>query len=92
MTVNLDNLAAIFNLAKELSTSDGEVKEEELRILWDFFQTFGEMNSSVLGFIMSTGDKMSFEEACSNIEGLDDGAKQQISNLFAKIVWISTAT
>ena len=86
MTVNLDNLAAIFNLAKELSTSDGEVKEEELEILWDFFQTFGEMNSSVLGFIMSTGDKMSFEEACSNIEGLDDGAKQQISNLFAKIV------
>ena len=86
MTVNLDNLAAIFNLAKELSTSDGEVKEEELSILWDFFQTFGEMNSSVLGFIMSTGDKMSFEEACSNIEGLDDGAKQQISNLFAKIV------
>jgi len=86
MTVNLDNLAAIFNLAKELSTSDGEVKEEELRILWDFFQTFGEMNSSVLGFIMSTGDKMSFEEACSNIAGLDDGAKQQISNLFAKIV------
>lgn len=86
MTVNLDNLAAIFNLAKELSTSDGEIKEEELSILWDFFQTFGEMNSSVLGFIMSTGDKMSFEEACSNIEGLDDGAKQQISNLFAKIV------
>ncbi len=86
MTVNLDNLAAIFNLAKELSTSDGEVKEEELSILWDFFQTFGEMNSSVLGFIMSTGDKMNFEEACSNIESLDDGAKQQISNLFAKIV------
>ena len=86
MTVNLDNLAAIFNLAKELSTSDGEVKEEELSILWDFFQTFGEMNSSVLGFIMSTGDKMSFEEACSNIAGLDEGAKQQISNLFAKIV------
>ena len=86
MTVNLDNLAAIFNLAKELIATDGEVKQEELRILWDFFQTFGEMNSSVLGFIMSTGDKMSFEEACSNIEGLDDGAKQQISNLFAKIV------
>ena len=86
MTVNLDNLAAIFNLAKELIATDGDVKEEELRILWDFFHTFGEMNSSVLGFIMSTGDKMSFEEACSNIEGLDDGAKQQISNLFAKIV------
>ena len=41
MTVNLDNLAAIFNLAKELIATDGEVKEEELRILWDFFQTFG---------------------------------------------------
>lgn len=86
MTVNLDNLAAIFNLAKELIATDGEVKEEELRILWDFFHTFGEMNSSVLGFIMSTGNKMSFEEACSNIAGLDEGAKQQISNLFAKIV------
>ena len=86
MTVDLDNLAAIYHLAKKLIATDGEVKEEELRILWDFFHTFGEMNSSVLGFIMSTGNKMSFEEACSNIAGLDEGAKQQISNLFAKIV------
>lgn len=86
MTVDLDNLAAIYHLAKELTAADGEVKDEEIKPLWEFFQTFGEMSSGVMHFIISNGDKMSFEQACTNIAGLDEGAKQQISNLFAKIV------
>lgn len=86
MTVDLDNLAAIYHLAKGLTAADGEVKDEEIKPLWEFFQTFGEMSSGVMHFIISNGDKMSFEQACTNIAGLDEGAKQQISNLFAKIV------
>ena len=86
MTVNLDDLAAIYLLSRDLATVDGDATEEEIRPLWDFLQSFGEMNQQVLEFITDLADKMEPEEAMKRVSNLEPSGKKQVSNLFAKII------
>lgn len=86
MTVNLDDLAAIYLLSRDLATVDGDATEEEISPLWEFLQSFGEMNQQVLEFITDLADKMEPEEAMKRVSNLEPSGKKQVSNLFAKII------
>ena len=79
-------LAAIYRVAKHLIFADDTPKDEEIQPLFDFFQTFPAVDKELLNKIMGTGEEMDDTRALILIKGLDDDGKQQISNLFAKII------
>ena len=79
-------LAAIYRVAKHLIFADDTPKDEEIQPLYDFFQTFPAVDQELLNKIMGTGEEMDDTRALILIKGLDDDGKQQVSNLFAKII------
>ena len=86
MTVTLETLSAIYRIAKYFVYADGEMTEDEIKPLFDFFQTFPDIDKRKLDFIMEKGDQMADSRAVELISGLDDDGKQQMANLFAKII------
>ena len=79
-------LAAIYRVAKHLIFADDTPKDEEIQPLYDFFQTFPAVDQELLNKILGTGEEMDDTRALILIKGLDDDGKQQVSNLFAKII------
>lgn len=88
MTVTYETLAAIYHIAKIFIYADGEMSKEELKPLLDFYDTFPDLQGEKFDMVLQHGDKMETERALELIEGLDADGKQQISNLFAKIICI----
>ena len=86
MNVTVETLAAIFRVAKHFVFADNEPKDEELKPLFDFFQTFPSIDRDVLNTIIEAGDAMEDTRAIQLVSELDDDGKQQMSNLFAKII------
>ena len=86
MNVTVETLAAILNIAKQFAFSDGEVKDEELKPIFDFFQTFPDIDKETLDVIIAQSDKISDIRSLYLIRELDEDGKQQMSDLFAKIV------
>ena len=87
MTVTLETLAAVFRIAKELIIADGKMTDEEAGYLYDFFRIFPELESEGLDLLMTEGDKMSAKKAASLIKEQDEESRQEISNLFANILY-----
>ena len=79
-------LAAIYKVAKHFIYADGEASTEEIQPLFDFFQTFPSIDKDLLDQIMEAGEKMDDFTAIGHIKSLDDDGKQQMSNLFARII------
>lgn len=88
MTVTFETLSAIYRIAKYFIYADGEMSDEEVKPLFDFFQTFPDIDKQKLDFIMKTGDEMADARAVELIAGLDADGKQQMANLFAKIICV----
>lgn len=86
MNVTVKTLSAILRIAKNFALSDGQVKDEELAPIFDFFQTFPDITKEQLDLIIEHSDELSDIEALHLIYELDEDGKQQMSDLFAKIV------
>lgn len=86
MNVTVKTLSAILRIAKNFALSDGQVKDEELAPIFDFFQTFPDITKEQLDLIIEHSDELSDIQALHLIYELDEDGKQQMSNLFAKIV------
>lgn len=88
MNATGETLAAIYKIAKHFMYADGEMTREEVQPLFDFFQTFPSVDDKLLDQIMDFGEKMSDADAIQHIKNLDEDGKQQMADLFAKIVCI----
>lgn len=88
MTVTYETLAAIYHIAKIFIYADGEMSKEELKPLLDFYDTFPDLQGEKFDMVLQHGDKMETERAIELISALDADGKQQMSNLFAKIICI----
>ena len=86
MTITLETLAAVYRIAKELIFADGDITEDETLPLSTFLKKFPDLDSDALNLLMQAGAEMSEEKACSLIKELDDDSKQQMADLFAKII------
>ena len=86
MTVTIRTLAAIWRIAKYFMHADGSVNDDEIKPLYDFFKSFGQMNEEIYQQIVREADELSNDEIIRLVAALDEPAKQELSNLFAKIV------
>ena len=87
MKVTFETLSAIFRIAKHFANIDGELKSEEVRPVYDFFQTFeGMTDENLQNIIDYANEGMTDERALELIMGMDTDAKQQISDLLADII------
>lgn len=86
MTVTIRTLAAIWQIAKYLMHADGSVTDEEIKPVYDFYKSFGQMNEEIYQQIVREADELSNEEIIRLIDALDEAAKQQLADLFASIV------
>ena len=86
MTVTIRTLAAIWRIAKYFMHADGSVNDDEIKPLYEFFKSFGQMNEEIYQQIVREADELSNDEIIRLVAALDEPAKQELSNLFAKIV------
>ncbi|MBR6457137.1 MAG: hypothetical protein IKS71_00935 [Bacteroidales bacterium] len=87
MTVTFETLGAIYRIAKYFIFVDGELTEEEVKPIFDWFQTFPDIDKEKLDYIIDLGEnKITDERAIELISKLEPDGKQQMSNLFAKII------
>lgn len=87
MNVTLETLSAVFRIAKHLANLDGELKQEEVKPVHEFFQTFDGMNDDLLRKIVGyANSEMTDERALQLITEMEEEDKQQIADLFATIV------
>ena len=86
MNATAETLAAVYRVAKHLIFADDTPKDEEIQPLYDFFQTFPAVDQELLNKIIAAGEEMDDTRALILIKGLDDDGKQQMANLFAKII------
>ncbi|MBO4468838.1 MAG: TerB family tellurite resistance protein [Bacteroidales bacterium] len=87
MTVTLETLGAIYRIAKYFIYADGDLTEDEVKPVFDWFQTFPDITKEKLDYIMDLGEhKLTDARAIELIAGLDADGKQQMANLFAHII------
>lgn len=86
MTVSLETLAAIYYFAKKLAHMDGEIEDEEIQVLYDFFGTFRQMDNNQLHQIFDLADGLDDDKAMELIDRLDDDGKKQVGELFLNVI------
>ena len=87
MNVTLETLAAIFRVGGHLVRLDGEIKREEVAPITDFFNTFEGMDEETMQAIVDhANNEMTDGRALDLITAMEPEDKQQIADLFAKIV------
>ena len=86
MTVSLQTLAAIYYFAKKLAHMDGEIEDEEIQVLYDFFGTFRKMDNTQFHKIFDLADGMDDNKAMELIDCLDDDGKKQVGELFLNVI------
>lgn len=86
MKVTLETLAAIYRLAYHLTNADGQLKDEEIQTMVNFFATFGLDQETFKQMVEHGDNNMGDREAISLVAQLDAESKQKVANLFAKIV------
>ena len=86
MKITLETLAAIYKISVHLASADGEVTGNEVKHLFDFFQRFEGLDQSTVNQLMAYGESMEDAKALQLISQADDEAKQEMANVFAKIV------
>lgn len=86
MKVTLETLAAIYKISVHLASADGEVSNNEVKHLFEFFQKFEGLDQNTVRQLMEYGESMDDARALQLIANTDDEAKQEIANVFAGIV------
>lgn len=87
MNITLETLAAIFRVGGHLVRLDGEIKREEVAPITDFFNTFEGMDEETMQAIVDhANNEMTDGRALDLITAMEPEDKQQIADLFAKIV------
>ncbi len=86
MKVTLETLAAIYKISVHLASADGQVSSNEVQHLFDFFQKFEGLSQDTVRQLMDYGEKMDPARALQLIANSDEEAKQEIANVFARIV------
>lgn len=86
MKVTKETLAAISCVAKRFIYADGSFSQEEFEPLYHFFESFEGMSADLMQSIIQKGNDMDLAIALKLIMEMDPDAKQQLSNLFAKIL------
>ena len=56
MTVTLETLGAIYRIAKYFIYADGDLTEDEVKPVFDWFQTFPDITKEKLDYIMDLGE------------------------------------
>jgi len=56
MTVTIRTLAAIWRIAKYFMHADGSVNDDEIKPLYEFFKSFGQMNEEIYQQIVREAD------------------------------------
>ena len=91
MNATVNTIVAIYRISKYFVFADGEMTEEELRPVYDFMRTFPAIDGDLMGKIMADADVMTDDQAITEIRRLDDDGRQQVSDLFAKIIFADGA-
>lgn len=86
MKASLEVLAAIYYLARSFAAIDGEVEDEEVQVLYDFFSTFRTMDNRILHQIFDLADQLDIPKSMALIDSLDDDAKKQVGEVFLNII------
>lgn len=86
MKVTLETLAAIVRLGMELGVADGEMPNSEAFKIFEFLDTFDGMDDDTREQICDYAQEMSVDRCQELLKNLDDEAKQEVSNLLAKVV------
>lgn len=86
MKVTLETLAAIARLGMELGVADGEMPNSEAFKIFEFLDTFDGMDDDTREQICDYAQEMSVDRCQELLKNLDDEAKQEVSNLLAKVV------
>ena len=86
MKVTFETLAAIYRLADRLTNADGQMKDEEINTMVDFFASFGLDQDTFKEIVDYGSNKMGDREAINLLSQMDAEGKQKTANLYAKIV------
>ena len=84
--MTLNTLAAIYYFARELAHMDGEIEDEEIQVLFDFFGTFRQMDDTVFRKIFALARELDDDSALALIDALDEDGKKQVGELFLNII------
>ena len=86
MKVTFETLAAIYRLADRLTDADGQMKDEEIEVMVDFFAGFGLDQDTFKQIVDYGSSKMGDREAISLLAAMDAESKQKVANLYAGII------
>ena len=86
MKATKETLAAVCCVAKGFIYADGSFSQEEFDPLYQFLGSFEGMNPGLMESIIKKGNDMDPASALKLVMEMDPDAKQQMSNLFAKIL------
>ena len=86
MKATFETLAAIYRLADRLTNADGQMKDEEINVMVEFFASFGLDEDTFRQIVDYGSNKMGDREAISLLSQMDAEGKQKTANLYAKIV------
>ena len=86
MKVTFETLAAIYRLADRLTNADGQMKDEEINTMVEFFAAFGLDQDTFKEIVDYGSNKMGDREAINLLSQLDAEGKQKVANLYANII------
>ena len=86
MTATLETLAAVFRIAKVFMFADDRYSEEEAQPLYEFLSSFEGIDEAAVDQISTVADELELTRAVELIAGMDDEGKQEMANLFARII------
>lgn len=86
MRVTFETLAAIYRLADRLTNADGQMKDEEINTMVDFFAAFGLEQDTFKEIVDYGSNKMGDREAINLLSQMDAEGKQKVANLYARII------
>ena len=86
MKVTFETLAAIYRLADRLTNADGQMTEEEINTMVEFFASFGLDQDTFKQIVDHGSNKMGDREAINLLAAMDAEGKQKVANLYANII------
>jgi hypothetical protein len=79
--------AAVVRLASHLSDADNEMTDDELSVILGFLNQINNVDETLMSDIIKYGyNQLDDDDAVKLIYSLDDGSKQIVSNLFARVI------
>ena len=86
MKATFETLAAIYRLADRLTNADGQMKDEEIDVMVDFFAGFGLDRDTFAKIVEYGSNSIGDREAITLLQQMDAESKQKVANLYARII------